>query len=124
MRFGQRRSHRIVQGARLFIERQAFPFEDPYARRQGRELPPEILKSQPLHLLVRGGHTAQLRDEILGPRGDRVEARLRRFSGLLPLGSTIVSINVVRIVLADCQYQLDVSFGNRVHSPTFWWLRG
>ncbi len=115
VRLGERGCHRVVEGARLLVERQALAGEHADAGRDCGELPLQVVAAQPLHLIGGLRHCADGAEQRLRLRRQIDEGNLDRFRLLLPLRRTVVSIDVIGIVLAERQHQLHVTFGDIVH---------
>ena len=115
VRLGQRRRHRVVERARLLVERQALAVEHADAGRDRGELPLQVVAAQPLHLIRRLRDGVDRAEQRLRLRRQLGEGRLARFRLLLPLRRTVVGIDVVGVVLAERQHQLHIAFGDVVH---------
>ena len=117
VRFGVARRDRVVQGARLVVERERPSTQHPDPCLQRLELPTQILVPQ-LHqfLRVRGGlGPVQLHDQRTGLGADLVERQRPPFGVGAPRLRTVVRVDIVAVVLPHRQHQLHVAFGDVVH---------
>jgi hypothetical protein len=80
-------------------------------------LPLQVVVAQNRHLVALIG-VRERRDVGDQPGRGGVDLRQRHLAPLrlrLPLGGPVEGVDIVGIVLADGQHQLDVAFGNGVH---------
>ena len=115
VRRGVCRGDCVVERFGLLVEGQALAFDDADARVERGELTVEILMSEAAQLVSACHQLREFCTHVASLRRDRVEVSLARVGVALPLCGAVVGVDVVLVVLTECEDRFDVPLGEPIH---------